>query len=126
MRIVISTPGVEIKFLDYEHLLGVVNEGPVTPPVEEPVKRKKAVKPKAEEPVEPKAEEPPPPADPPAVEPAADEGPQLEEVQHAAVKFAEAKGKTVFVELLSKYGANKLSDLKPDQYAAMLKDLSDA
>ena len=63
----------------------------------------------------------PAPTAPQGAESGAD-APDILRVQAALVDLAKAKGRAAAAEVLMGHGANKLPDLKPDQYASVIDD----
>jgi hypothetical protein len=69
------------------------------------------------------------PAPSTAPAPSADESPATitrDEVGKAAVELAKAKGRPAAAEVLNKFSVTKVSELKPEQYAAALNAFTEA
>ena len=64
----------------------------------------------------------PAPTAPQGADSGADDAPDILRVQAALVDLAKAKGRAAAAEVLMGHGANKLPDLKPDQYASVIDD----
>ncbi|MBG0871854.1 hypothetical protein H0X91_17950 [Burkholderia sp. 9777_1386] len=70
-----------------------------------------------------------PPADEPAAQttPDADAAPVTYEQASAAVTgLAKTKGRAVAIDVLKKFGATKLPEVKPEQFAALIKACAEA
>ncbi|MDR8026474.1 hypothetical protein KPA93_24955 [Burkholderia cenocepacia] len=70
-----------------------------------------------------------PPADEPAAQttPDADAAPVAYEQASAAVtSLAKTKGRAVAIDVLKKFGASKLPEVKPEQFAALIKACAEA